>query len=77
MKENQSKKFESFKERIPEDVRDHMKTAREELRQSMEGMMPPGFVEHRRKARKELLLAFRGMLDHAISHIDEQTKTAE
>ncbi len=76
MNENKGKKFESFKESIPEDVRDHMKSAREELRQSMEAVMPPGFVEHRRKARKEMLLAFRGMLDHAIAHIDEKTKTA-
>lgn len=76
MNDNKSKKFESFKERIPEDVREHMKTAREELRQSVEGVLPPGFVEHRRKARKELLLAFRGLLDHAISHIDEQSKSA-
>lgn len=64
----------SYEDRIPEDVREHMRAAREEMRKSMEGMLPPKFVEHRRAARKEMLLAFRSMLDHAIDHIDEHQK---
>jgi hypothetical protein len=61
---------------IPEDVREHMRTARDEMRKSVEGLLPPEFVEHRRAARKEMLLAFRGLLDHAIERIDERTKQA-
>jgi hypothetical protein len=64
----------SYEDRIPEDVREHMRAAREEMRKSMEGLLPPKFVEHRRAARKEMLLAFRSMLNHAIEHIDEHEK---
>jgi len=64
----------SYEDRIPEDVREHMRAAREEMRKSVEGLLPPKFVEHRRAARKEMLLAFRSMLNHAIEHIDEHEK---
>jgi hypothetical protein len=77
MTENSAHKSSSPRERLPEDVREHMKAAREEMRKSVQGMLPPGFVEHRRAARKEMLLAFRGLLDHAIERIDEHTKKAE
>jgi len=63
-------------ERVPEDVREHMRAARDELRQSVEGLLPPKFVEHRRAARKEMLLAFRSLLDHAIERLDERAKNA-
>lgn len=69
-------KQSSPKEHIPEDVREHLHAAREEMRKSVEGMLPPAFVEHRRAARKEMLLAFRSMLDHAIEHVDERAKKA-
>lgn len=72
MNENTSQKYTSFKERIPEDVREHMRAARDEMHKSVEGLFPPEFVEHRRAARKEMLLAFRGLLDHAIERIDER-----
>ena len=65
------------KERLPEDVREHMRAARDEMRKSVEGILPPEFVEHRRAARKEMLLAFRGLLDHAIERIDEHTKKTD
>jgi hypothetical protein len=66
----------SPEEHIPEDVREHMRAARDEMRKSVEGLFPPQFVEHRRAARKEMLLAFRSMLDHAIEHVDEHVKKA-
>ena len=62
---------EKFEERIPEDVREHARAAREEMRESFAGIFPPEFREHRRKARKEILLAFRGLVDYAIQRIDE------
>ena len=77
MTEQSTRKSVFPKERIPEDVRDHMRAARDEMRKSVEGLLPPEFVEHRRTARKEMLLAFRGLLDHAIEHIDERAKKAE
>jgi hypothetical protein len=66
----------SPQEHIPEDVREHMRAARDEMRKSVEGLLPPEFVEHRRAARKEMLLAFRSMLDHAIQRVDERAKKA-
>jgi hypothetical protein len=46
MTEQTSKKYTSFKDQIPEDVREHMRTAREEMRKSVIGLLPPAFVEH-------------------------------
>jgi hypothetical protein len=63
----------SFESHIPEDAREHFKTAREEWRKTIEGMFPPETVEHRRKARKEMLLAFRSVLDSVIAKIDEKS----
>ena len=76
MTEHSEHKFTSPKDHIPEDVREHMRAARDEMRKSVEGLLPPEFIAHRRAARKEVLLAFRGMLDHAINHIDEHTTKA-
>ena len=77
MTEHTAHKSASHKERIPEDVREHVRAAREEMRKSVEGILPPEFLEHRRAARKEMLLAFRGLLDHAIQRIDEHAKKSE
>jgi hypothetical protein len=74
MTENTARKSVHPKEHIPEDVREHMRAARDEMRKSMEGFLPPEFIEHRRAARKEMLLAFRTLLDHAINRIDEHAK---
>jgi len=76
MTEQTNQKSYSHTNHIPEDVREHLRTAREEMRKSIEGMFPPGFIEHRQAARKEMLLAFRGMLNHAIERIDERTARA-
>lgn len=61
-----------LKDEIPEDVREHMRAAREEIRESIKSFLPPGFVEHRRKARKEMLLAWRSLIDSAIERMDEK-----
>lgn len=65
-----------FKDEIPEDVREHIRSAREEMRASIKSFLPPGFVEHRQKARKEMLLAWRSLIDSAIERMDE-TKDEE
>jgi hypothetical protein len=70
MTEKQSPK-QKFEEHIPEDVREHARAARQEIRESIKGIFPPEFLEHRRKARKEVLLAFRGLVDYAIQRLDE------
>jgi hypothetical protein len=57
---------------IPEEARQHFRTAREEMRKSMELLLPEGFFEHRRSARREMLLAWRSMLDAAIQRMDEK-----
>jgi hypothetical protein len=57
---------------LPEETREHLKAARDEMRKSVETLLPPGFLEHRRAARKEFLLAARSFLDAAIKHIDEK-----
>jgi hypothetical protein len=50
----------------PEEVRGHLRSARTELRKSIESLFPPEFIEHRRVARREMLLAFRALIDSAI-----------
>ncbi|MEW5828366.1 MAG: hypothetical protein AB1846_05695 [Chloroflexota bacterium] len=76
MPEKKSRRDE-FKERIPKDVREHVKAAREEMRQSFEALMPPGYREHRRAARREMLLAWRSMIDHVIERMDERSPKAD
>jgi len=61
-----------FQERIPEDARAHFRTAREELRESIAGLLPPEFVEHRRNARREMLLAWRSIIDSALKRMEEK-----
>ena len=63
-----------FEDKVPEDVREHMRSAREEMRESMKALLPPGFIEHRRKARKEMLLAWRSLIDSAIDRMDGKTE---
>jgi len=62
----------SFEERIPEEVRQHARAAREELRESVKAFLPPEFFEHRKKARKEMLLAWRSMIDAALERMEEK-----
>ncbi|MBI1793951.1 MAG: hypothetical protein HYR70_07145 [Chloroflexi bacterium] len=72
MPEKTSKR--KFADRIPEEAREHVKTAREEMRESIKAFLPPEFIEHRRKARKEMLLAFRSVLDAALERMDKKAE---
>lgn len=65
-----------LEDKIPEDVRQHMRAAREEMRESIKAFLPPEFLEHRRKARKEMLLAWRSVIDSALERMDEKEKEA-
>jgi len=65
-----------LEDKIPEEVREHLRAARQELREGIKSFLPPEFVEHRRKARKEMLLAWRSVIDSAIKRIDEREKTS-
>ena len=65
-------KHTPFEDRIPGEVREHLRAARKELRESMKTLMPPEFVEHRRKARREMLLAWRSVIDSALKRMDEK-----
>jgi hypothetical protein len=69
--ENTRKHFEG---KIPEETRQHFRTAREEFRKSVEGMIPPEFMEHRRNARKEMLLAWRCMIDASLERMEKNKK---
>lgn len=61
-----------WKEKIPEETREHYKKAREEMREAVKGFLPEGVMEHHRNARREMLLAMRGMLNHVIKKMDEK-----
>jgi hypothetical protein len=61
-----------FEDKIPEDVREHARAAREEMRESMKSFLPPEFWEHSKKARKEMLLAWRSMIDSALERMDKK-----
>jgi hypothetical protein len=65
-----------IEDKIPEDVRRHVRAAREELREGLMVFLPPEFVEHRRRARKEMLLAWRSMIDAALQRIEDRGKEA-
>jgi hypothetical protein len=63
-----------FENKIPSEAREHVRAAREELRESIRAILPPEFVVHRRKARKEMLLAWRSFIDSALQRIEEKEK---
>ena len=65
------KREKKIKSRIPDEAREHVHAARQEMRKSVEGLLPEGFLEHRKAARKEMLLAFRSLIDHAIQRTDQ------
>jgi hypothetical protein len=76
MAEQTTRNRKPFDGKIPEDVRKHAQTAREEMHQSFESLFPPEFSEHRRKARKEMLLAFRSLIDASLERMDKSEKKA-
>ena len=61
-----------FEGKIPDETREHFRTAREELHKSVEGFFPPEFREHHRKARKEMMLAWRSMIDASLEKMDKE-----
>ena len=65
-----------FEDKIPEETRQHFRSARDEFRKSIEGILPPEFTEHRRNARKEMLLAWRSMIDASLERMEETKKEA-
>ncbi|HLF73443.1 MAG TPA: hypothetical protein VI524_03790 [Anaerolineales bacterium] len=65
----------SFEDRIPEEVRQHVRAAREEMRESIKAFLPPEFIEHRKRARKEMLLAWRSLIDATLERMEEKEKT--
>jgi len=71
MDENTTRR-KPFEDRVPEDVRQHARAAREEMRESMKSFLPPQFWEHGRNARKEMLLAWRSMIDAALERLEEK-----
>ncbi len=75
MTEKTARKNKTFENWIPDEARQHARSAREEMRKSMAALFPPEFVEHRRKARKEFLMAFRSIIDTAIEHTEKREKT--
>ncbi|MDO8107708.1 hypothetical protein Q6348_10925 [Isoptericola sp. b441] len=66
-----------FRGYVPEDVREHLETARQEMRKGVETFLPPEFFTHRNAARREMLLAWRGVLDAALRRMDEKGADAE
>lgn len=66
-----------YEDKIPEEVRQHVRAARQEMRESMKTFLPPGFIEHRKNARKEMLLAWRSLIDSALEHMDEKQEEQE
>ena len=65
-----------YRTHIPEEAREHYRTAFEEFRKGMSYILPEGFISHHKKAHKEVLLAWRSMLDAAIQQMDEKGKQA-
>ena len=74
MAEQTARTQKHYEGKIPEETRQHFRTAREEFRKSVEGMLPPEFMEHRQKAHKEMLLAWRSMIDASLDRMDKDKK---
>lgn len=68
------KKKDEKEERVrrwpPEETRQHMKSARAELREGFKSLFPSDFFTHQRAARREMLLAVRSLIDHAIERTE-------
>jgi hypothetical protein len=64
-----------LEDKIPSEVWQHMRAARDELREGFRTLMPPEFFTHRRKASREMLLAWRSAIDAALKRMDEKDNT--
>jgi len=60
------------KHRLPDPAREHLKSARSEMRKGIEALLPPNFIEHRRNTRKEMLMAAREVINHALERIESR-----
>jgi hypothetical protein len=69
MTENRARP-DAFRAHVPPEVREHMKSARAEMRKGLQTLLPGDFFVHRDAARREMLLAWRGVLDEAIRRLD-------
>ena len=56
---------------VPEEAVRHFKAARDEMRKSVEALLPPGYLEHRRAARREMLLAARSVIDAVLRRAEQ------
>ena len=74
MTEQTTRPDKPFGNWFPEEAREHVRAAHQELHTSLEGLFPPEFAEHRRKARKEMLLAWRSVIDSALVRMKEDEK---
>lgn len=54
----------------PEETRQHLKSARAEMRDGIKSLFPSEFSTHRRAARREMLLAVRSLIDRAIDRME-------
>ncbi len=57
---------------IPDPAKEHLKSARNEMRKGIESLLPPDFADHRRAVGKEMLMAAREVINHAIEHIESR-----
>jgi hypothetical protein len=69
-KESKSSANEKQWDCPPEATREHIHSARKEMREAWKALFPPEFIEHRRAARREFLMAARTFIDHAIERMD-------
>ena len=61
--------------RIPDEVKDHFRAARKEMRAGLRAIFPPEVTVHGRKARREMLLAWRSVIDVALEHLEDDPDT--
>lgn len=76
MTENKTRTQKSFEACIPEETRQHLRAAGEELRKSVQALLPEGFVTHQKRAQKEFLLAWRSLIDAAIDRLEKSESKA-
>ncbi len=60
------------KSRIPREVTEHMRAARQAQREALKALVPESFWTHQKAARKETLLALRSLIDAAIEELEKK-----
>lgn len=74
MAKKQEQTPEILRRYIPDEARDHARSAFGELRKGVESLFPEGVVDHGRAARREMLLAVRSIVDAALER-EESSRT--